>query len=103
MALRDSNWKIDKYLQEAKPDAFIGSVKFLLEMSEQRASELRLSRQASFMSTSDCRDVRIYFNDMCFFTVEKLLMNLEKFSKRGTVDEVIARNLKLNKKASDLA
>jgi hypothetical protein len=55
------------------------------------------------MSTSDCRDVRVYFNDMCFFTVEKLLMNLEKFSKRGTVDELIARNLKLGKKASELA
>jgi hypothetical protein len=60
-----------------------------------------MSRQASFMTTSDCRDVRVYFNDVCFFTVQRLLQNLE--SKRASVDDVIQNNLKLKLKASELA
>lgn len=68
-----------------------------MENSELRANEMRLSRQASFMNTSDCRDVRVFFNDMCYFTVKKTLMSqLEKNSKRESVDDVINKNIARN-------
>ena len=92
MAVKDEHWKIDPLLADASPEQFKGAVKFLLQMSRQREQELRLSRQASFMDQSDyCRDVRIYFSDICNFTVEKLLQNLT--SQRETVQDVIERNL----------
>ena len=46
MALRDPNWEMESSLQEAKPDAYIGSVECLQEMSEGRSSEVRLGMRS---------------------------------------------------------
>ena len=44
MALDDTDWKPNEYLQNT------GHIKFLDEKSKERKNELRLSRQSSFMT-----------------------------------------------------
>jgi hypothetical protein len=73
MAMRDKDWEIDSLLKMSTEDKLVGCVKFLLQKSEERKKELRLSRQSSFMSQSDCRDFRVYFNEFVYFSVSKVL------------------------------
>jgi hypothetical protein len=47
MALRDPNWEMEASIEQAKPDAYIGSVECLKEMSEERSSEERLGIRSS--------------------------------------------------------
>jgi len=50
MALDDTDWKPNEYLQNSTPQLFTGHIKFLDEKSKERKNELRLSRQSSFMT-----------------------------------------------------
>ncbi len=50
MALSDKDWQPCEWLAESTSDALKGCIKFLHEKSQERRNELRLSRQASFMT-----------------------------------------------------
>lgn len=92
MALSDSDWKPCEWIQESTPEALKGCIKYLHEKSKERRNELRLSRQASFMTQSDCRDFRAYFPEFITFSVANALANLEQRSKTESTASVISRN-----------
>jgi hypothetical protein len=51
------------------------------------------------MSQSDCRDFRVYFNEFVYFSVSKVLQELEKHEvyKVETTQDVINRNIEIKK------
>ena len=99
MAKADTNWVVCDYLKKSTPEQPVGCIKFLRDKADERKNELRMSRQASFMAQSDCRDFRAYFPEFCSFSVANALSNLQKRAvlDHETTDDVIERNTALMK------
>ena len=92
MTLRDAgNWKEDKYLVGSTPSRYVGCMKFLREKAQERASDLRLSQQASYMLADDARDIRDFF-EFGLFRVDHLISDLTYLSYFGSVNQIIQGN-----------
>jgi len=94
IAMKDTDaWKIDSLLKESSPRMLIGTAQFLMQKTEERNNDLRLSRQASYMQSEDCRDIRDHFSCLQYFKVEHLLCALDEISHHGSIDRIIQRNI----------
>ena len=60
LAMQDENWTLPNLLEGSSPQEIKGCTEFLTEMADKRADELRVSRKASILATSDARDIRDY-------------------------------------------
>lgn len=93
--MKSDDWIPNFYLQESLPTDFKGCIKFLHNAAEERGDVLRISRQASFMQSSDLHDFRGYFPEFLSQPLDKALMDLQPFSKFNpeTNDAVMERNM----------
>lgn len=61
MSVNDKNWQINKSIQDSTPEKLEGIIRYLHDTTDRLKKELAKDQKASFMSVSDCMDIRAYF------------------------------------------
>ena len=100
MSVSDKNWQINKTIKESTPDKPDGIIRYLRETTDRLKQELTKDQKASFMSVSDCMDIRAYFIQFeSNINVRQTLLNLQSHSilRQQTPSEVMEASLEEKK------